>query len=130
MRQVSRIRATHPEFRRETFLKGSARRAFSKDVSWLSAAGAEMTPRDWQDPEVRSLGIKFAVNRPGVAKVLLLVNAGFDAIDFPLPASAVQGWRRVFDTAVVATAADNCEPLACFMGAYRIESHSMVLLEA
>ena len=130
VRQLSQIRRSQPEFRRETFLKGSARRSVSKDVSWLSVRGGEMTPRDWQDGNQRALGVKFAVSRPGVAQVLVLVNAGSGAIEFPLPDSAANGWRRIFDTAAGAPAADNRESPACFTGVYRIESHSMVLLEA
>jgi isoamylase len=127
--RVSEIRRTHPEFRRETFLKG-ARRALSKDVSWLSVRGGEMTSRDWHDAELRALGIKFAVARPGVSGLLALVNSGAIAVEFPLPTSADDGWRRIFDTSIEPAADGNREPLACFADGYRIESHSMALLEA
>ena len=129
VRRLTQIRREYPVFRRETFLKGGARRAGSKDVSWLSVRGGEMTEADWQEPSARVMGIKFVAPHGMMSRVLLLVNAGFDAAEFPLPASAETGWRLLFDTARE-PGVENCEAPACVRDVYRLESHSMVLLEA
>ncbi len=129
VQRLSRIRCAYAVFRRETFLKGGARRAGSKDVSWLSVHGGEMGDADWQQPGLRVLGIKFAVPQGPVSTLLLLVNAGFETREFPLPDSA-DGWRVLFDTARLDPGAGNCQTAACIRDVYRLESHSMALLEA
>ena len=59
VRLLAQLRRRHVEFRRETFLKGAASRAGVKDVTWLNVRGAEMTQGDWQDANLRTLGIWF-----------------------------------------------------------------------
>ena len=130
VQRLTRIRREYPVFRRETFLKGGTRRAGSKDVSWLSVRGGEMSEGDWQQTGLRVMGIQFFVPHGRTPQVLLLVNGGFESAEFPLPASAENGWRVLFDTARESTGVENCETPACVRDVYRLESHSMVLLEA
>ena len=130
VQRLTRIRREYPVFRRETFLKGGTRRAGSKDVSWLSVRGGEMSEGDWQQTGLRVMGIQFFVPHGRTPQVLLLVNGGFESAEFPLPASAENGWRVLFDTARESAGVENCETPACVRDVYRLESHSMVLLEA
>ena len=87
MRLLAQLRRLHPEFRRETFLKGAVTRTGVKDVTWLNVDGAEMTQNEWQDANQRTLGIWFG-ERPGAAdRLLLLVNAADSELPFALPAA-------------------------------------------
>ena len=61
-------------------------------ATWLHPEGREMTEGDWQDAELRCMGLVFTP--PGGAPVLLLVNAGDDA-SFALPPG---DWVRRIDT--------------------------------
>jgi glycogen operon protein len=97
--RLLRLRREHPEFRRETFLKGTALRAGSKDVTWLNARGGEMTHTDWLDGNAHTLGVWYGrVNSP-VGRLLLLLNASHLPQSFVLPA-ALPGhwWAPRFDT--------------------------------
>ena len=103
---LARLRRLHAEFRRETFLKGAASRAGVKDVTWLSARGTEMTQADWQDANVRTLGVWFGGRSGSVEHLLLLVNAADPQVQFTLPAAPAGGpWIRLFDTALTGVGA-------------------------
>ena len=75
VRLLAQLRRRHAEFRRETFLKGAASRTGVKDVTWLNVRGTEMTQSEWQDANLRTLGIWFGEQQRAVEHLLLLVNA-------------------------------------------------------
>jgi glycogen operon protein len=94
---LAHLRRQHGEFRRDTFLKGTALRAGSKDVSWLNMNGTEMTQADWQEADLHGLAVWFGkAGRPS-GKLLLLLNAGATERLFPLP-PAGEPWICLFDT--------------------------------
>jgi isoamylase len=96
---LAQTRRRHVEFRRETFLKGTAPRAGVKDVTWLNVRGTEMTQGEWQDPSVRALGAWFGEQSGSVEHLLLLLNAGDTAQTFRLPVPpAGAPWICLFDT--------------------------------
>jgi isoamylase len=100
VRLLAQIRRTHGEFRRDTFLKGTASRAAVKDVSWLHPRGSEMTQDDWRDGALRTLGIWFGKHGETAGRFLLLLNASDAQQAFVMPAPPPESpWRRRFDTA-------------------------------
>jgi isoamylase len=123
---LSRLRRLHVEFRRETFLKGAASRTGVKDVTWLSVRGSEMTPDEWQDTNLRTLGIWFGEHSGSVEHLLLLVNSADSEENFELPATRADGpWIRLFDTSQQTTVAKS-------LGAaqtYALVPRSVALLE-
>jgi isoamylase len=123
---LARLRRAHIELRRETFLKGSASRARVKDVTWLNVRGAEMKQSDWQQPDLRALGMWFGGQAGSAEHLLLLVNSAGSEQSFGLPASPVGGpWICLFDTAAPGIGASS-------LGAarsYALKAHSAVLLE-
>jgi isoamylase len=97
---LARLRRRHVEFRRETFLKGAASRASVKDVMWLNVGGTEMKQGEWQDGNLRTLGIWFGKRNDLQGRLLMLLNAGDSEQTFTLPpAPADEPWIRQFDTA-------------------------------
>jgi isoamylase len=100
VRLLASLRRSHVEFRRETFLKGTASRVEVKDVTWLHARGAEMTQDDWREGNLRTLGIWYGKRSNWAARLLLLLNASDSVQTFVLPAPPADSpWRRRFDTA-------------------------------
>jgi isoamylase len=126
VRLLAQLRRRHVEFRRETFLKGAASRASVKDVTWLNAAGTEMTQAQWQDGNLRALGIWFSKQNTLQGRLLLLVNAGDGDLTFTLPPSpAIEPWICQFDTAQ-----DTRESKSLGQAReYRLEASSVALLE-
>ncbi len=119
------LRRRHPEFRRETFLKGAASRANVKDVTWLRADGTEMGHGDWQNPDLRTLGAWFGKRGAQGGRLLLLLNAGEPPVAFALPSIPGQPWMRHFDTAV-----EGVEAMSLAQQSnYRLEASSAALLE-
>jgi isoamylase len=102
VRLLTKVRRDHAELRRETFLKGTASRTGFKDVSWLHMRGGEMTQNDWQDGNLRTLGILLANRSSTAHRLLFLLNAGDEPLEFSVPAASPGApWVCRFDTARV-----------------------------
>jgi glycogen operon protein len=97
VRQLSALRRAHPELRRDTFLKGALHASRSRDISWWHAGGHELADHEWNDPELRCLGIGFGGNA-SAPELLLLLNPTESECEFRVPASQ-QGWDVIVDTA-------------------------------
>ena len=125
-RLLARLRRLHVEFRRETFLKGAASRAGVKDVTWLNVRGTEMTQSEWQDANLRALGIWFGEHTGSVEHLLLLVNSADAELLFSLPDAPSAGpWIRLFDTAVESLSASSLGSAK----SYALQGRSVALLE-
>jgi isoamylase len=100
VRLLTKLRHQHAELRRETFLKGTASRTGVKDVSWLHMRGGEMSQNDWQDVNLRTLGALFGNRNNTTHRLLFLLNAADEAVEFNVPAAgAGLAWVCRFDTA-------------------------------
>jgi glycogen operon protein len=127
--QLLRLRRSHPQFRRSRFFSG----AHADDIMWLKADGEEFTEADWHDPEARAIGVLLngdavretdARNRPiRDDTLLLLFNAGAEAVEFSLPELwGVGPWRVAFDTNA------DAPPESFSQTGYSLVNRSMALL--
>jgi glycogen operon protein len=110
-RRLIRICRDHPVLRRRKFFQGRRiRGAEVLDIAWLDSSGREMTDVMWNSPDVRCLGVRLngdAIDEvdergePIVGDTLvLMLNAGDDAIPFVLPATTPpERWEALLDTA-------------------------------
>jgi len=123
VRELIALRKRHPGFRRRSYPK-------PEDVTWLRHAGGAMTEEDWKRPQTRALGMlllgKQLAERDdrGVPleddDLLLLLNAGEEALEFQLPGT---GWQLLLDTAAPGRAQvrDAADP-------YALQLRSLALL--
>jgi glycogen operon protein len=102
------LRQQYPILRRGRFLTGAFNDELGlRDVSWVNADGAEMTPEVWQDGNTRCFGMIMdgRAQATGIrraasdATLLWIMNAYHDVVGFTLP-DVVGGtrWSRIFDT--------------------------------
>jgi glycogen operon protein len=117
-RKVTELRKNHPVFRRRRFFEGKPVRSADqvRDIAWLTPAGTEMTPEDWD------AGFKFVAvflngdaipepNERGERVVddsfLLCFNAHGTSVDFVAPDKGyAEKWTAVIDTADASGASD------------------------
>jgi glycogen operon protein len=126
VRLLGELRREHAELRRETFLDGTASTNGVKDVSWLHLRGGEMTQNDWQDFNLRTLGVLFSDRNNATHRLLSLFNAADEPCEFSMPAAGPgASWVCRFDTA---RAPDRISALN-FSQHYPLLAHSAVLLE-
>ncbi|MFZ2527883.1 MAG: glycogen debranching protein GlgX [Rhodococcus sp. (in: high G+C Gram-positive bacteria)] len=110
-RTVIRLRRRHPTFRRRRFFEGRPIRSGdqSRDISWRTPAGGEMTPEDWDSGFGKSLAV--FLNGDGIPEpdqrgqrvvddsFLLCFNAHHEPIDFvTLGDLDDPDWTVVLDT--------------------------------
>jgi glycogen operon protein len=104
---LTELRRKYPVLRRSRFLKGEPNEAGIKDVTWINAAGTEMTDQQWADGSMLSFGMLLdgraqptGIRRPGEdASLLLVLNAYGDVVEFTLPEPAGGGdWQLLVDT--------------------------------
>ncbi len=108
VRRLIALRQRYPILRRGRFLTGTYNEELGvKDVTWLTAHGAEMTPADWDNPATRCFGMLMdgraqatGIRRPASdATLLWVLNAHFDVVGFTLPeVPAGRHWGLMFDT--------------------------------
>ena len=99
VRGLSALRQAHPELRRDTFLKGAIHTSRSRDISWWHPGGHELTDQEWNNPDLRCLGVGFGgtATQPDL---MLLLNPTESECEFALPAQpATGGWDVILDTA-------------------------------
>jgi len=122
---LTALRREHVELRRETFLKGTPSRTGFKDVSWLHMRGGEMTQDDWQEGDLRTLGVLFGNRNHTAHRLLFIVNAGDGRVDFSVP-PPVPGAPWVCR---VDTARDPADGASRIADRYPLLASSAVLLE-
>jgi isoamylase len=137
VRRLIALRRQHPVIRWPRFLHGHHRSPEGvKDITWLSPAGTEMTPEQWQEGQRRCVGLMLngeaetPIDANGTPLacplLLLLINGSAEAEDFVLPAvPRGKGWSRLIDTA------QDGEPgkeLVAFGSAARLDGRSVMLL--
>jgi glycogen operon protein len=109
-KRVIRLQREQSILSRRAFFRGQpVRGAGTKDIQWLHPDGEEMTEADWQDPEVRCLGVYESGDAADVTdeaglpiigdSLLILLNAANRAVDFLLPRPPLdRPWTLVLDT--------------------------------
>jgi isoamylase len=118
VRKITAFRRQHPVFRRRRFFKGTPFRTGDqvRDIAWLTKAGNEMTPQDWNSG-FKSVAVFLngeAIPSPGARgqrvvddSFLLCFNAHRRPIDMLTPDSGyAQEWTGVLDTASPTGACD------------------------
>ena len=99
VRGLSALRREHPELRRDTFLKGALHASHARDISWWHASGHELADQEWNDSELRALGVGLGGTAPS-PDLLLLLNPTEIECEFKLPSfKEPAGWDVVVDTA-------------------------------
>jgi glycogen operon protein len=131
-RELLRLRADEPVFRRRTFFQGRPITGDVKDIYWVSPAGREMQQEDWSTP-LSCLGVLLVGEEIGDldddgapitgGTYLLLLNAAGAPVDFVLPERlAALDEQVVLDTAAPGAAGTPVKD------AYRLEAHSAAVL--
>jgi glycogen operon protein len=99
VRGLSALRRTHSELRRETFLKGALQASHARDISWWHPSGHEMADQEWNNPDLRTLGVGLG-GTASSPDLLLLLNPTGAECEFQLPSfKAEYHWDVVLDTA-------------------------------
>ena len=110
-RRLIAIRQGHPVLRKRHFFRGApVDESGHKDVTWIRADGAELTEKDWRDPEALALGMLINGNatdevndrgHPVHDDTLLLILSNSPAdLTFQLPDLSSRGiWAELVNTA-------------------------------
>jgi isoamylase len=96
VRGVIAVRRSKPLLRQPKFLHGEpVGHGNLLDVQWLRTDGKAMTEHDWDQPLTRSMAIMLGADG---ARMLMLLNAHFEEIEFRLPEAGGAEWRILVDT--------------------------------
>ncbi len=127
-RELIALRRRRPSLRRGVFLAGVVESPDAPEVLWFGPEGGDP---DWHAAGAHTIGCWLAgVDEHG--PLLWIAHAGDGPVDFHLPPAPEGGaWRRLVDTALASPddVSPGGEPLES-PDAYRVRSHSTVLLEA
>ncbi len=100
----------HPILQRRRFFNGrDTRQTGIKDLTWFHPDGREMTEADWNNSQIRFLGLRLAgdaieeLDEHGEPitddTVLVLLNGHYEPINFVLPeCPSFERWRLILDT--------------------------------
>ncbi len=135
-RKLIQLRQNLPILRRGRFLSGVYNEELDvKDVTWLTPAGDEMTPENWEDPNARCISILLdgraqptGIRRRGTDVTLLMImNAHNDVVKCTLPeVVGGQAWMCHIDT----NQPDFEAPAEFSFGkVYTVTAHSLLLFQ-
>ncbi|MFI6985547.1 glycogen debranching protein GlgX [Embleya sp. NPDC050154] len=134
-RGLVRLRAAHPVLRRRRFFRGDGADG-PADLLWLRPDGKEMTRKDWDRPNARSVVVflngdaiseRDSCGRPIVDDSFLFVlNAHYESVDVRVPSF---GDGDVWHVAVDTTDPDGADEVEVKAGSVRaVEAHSVLVL--
>jgi isoamylase len=136
VQMLTAIRRKYPILRFTRFLTGAVNEELGvKDVTWVSATGAEMKTGEWSDGNTRCFGMRLdgraqptGIRRRGQEATLLLVLNGWqDVVKFTLPEGNGGGrWLLLLDTNIPGKKG---EPRFDFGHVYEVTGRSLLLLE-
>jgi glycogen operon protein len=96
--KLAALRRTYPQLQGQRWLVGK-RPDRSYDVLWLTPQATEMTEKDWAFAEARFLAYVLAPIEAHGAPLLIVFNAGSDAIPYVLPAwPDIAKWTQLITT--------------------------------
>jgi isoamylase len=111
-KKVTKLRKDHPVFRRRRFFAGTPIRSGAqvRDIAWLTVAGQEMTPEDWDNDFGKCIAVFLngeAIPEPDARgfpvvdnSFLLCFNGHDEELDFVVPAGNYgKQWSACVDTA-------------------------------
>lgn len=93
VRKLVSLRAEHAIFRRQSFRDGCV-------VRWINPGGGFQQPEEWDDPELRAIGLWLQMPDAacGARQALVLFNSFDGGVNFTLPAHEDGGWTIILDT--------------------------------
>jgi isoamylase len=108
--RLTKLRASHPVFRRRRFFTGDDAADGLPDIAWLNADGDAMNSDDWSATTMRPLAVFLngqAITEPGLRgqnivddSFLLLFNPGYEDVEMTLPDGPFgKRWQPLVDTA-------------------------------
>lgn len=108
VRELVRLRRSHPVFRRRRFMRGDGINATPGEVAWFNAEGNRMEDHEWEQDQTQSLmvflnGQKITEPDSRGEKVLddsflMIFNACSSATRFRLPTELVGTWQCELNT--------------------------------
>jgi glycogen operon protein len=102
--RLTDLRRRFPQLQGHGWLDGR-RPDGTYDVLWLTPDAAEMTEQDWRFPNGHFVSYVLAPIERRQASVLVVINAGPQAIDFTLPdLPEASAWTKVHDTSATTPA--------------------------
>jgi glycogen operon protein len=133
------LRRTYPVLRRSRFLTGEWNEELeTKDSTWLTPAGEEMKPENWEDGQARCMGVLLdgraqatGIRRRGSdVTMLLIVNAHHDVVRFKLPdVAGGRAWLRLIDTNLPDVEDEEDAQTADLGSEYEVTGRSLLLFK-
>jgi len=109
-KKLTALRHKYPILRRTRFLTGEYNEELDvKDLTWISANGAELSGEEWEDANMKCFGMLMdgrsqvtGIRKRGQdATLLMVINGYHDLVRFTLPeAAGGEGWLLLLDTNV------------------------------
>jgi len=138
-RDLTKLRAAHPIFRRRRFFTGNRVEGAAPDIAWLRPDGSAMADDDWSSSSLRAMGVFLngdAMTEHGLRgeqilddSFLLLLNPGSEGVRMTLPGQPYgEKWQPVLDTARRPRADGGTGKLVTAGSSRLVTAHSVVLL--
>jgi isoamylase len=137
VREAIALRHSHPLLGLPKFLHGNEDAELGvKDITWITPAGKEKSPEQWQDPMARCVGmlldgrvapgLQQSRGKPGDI-LLMTVNSYHEDLAFTVPSvPGVVGWRTLLNTAEPGRKRQMLDA----GGAFNVAGRSLMLLSA
>lgn len=96
--ELATLRKKYSTISRAEFLTGKLNEHGNSDVTWFNVNGEVMTDEQWDDPNNKSMAVKFMSPNKNESSILVFLNASYVTVEAQMPCNDVHDWKPVLNS--------------------------------
>ena len=96
--ELAAVRKKYSAISRAEFLTGKLNEHGNSDVTWFNVNGEVMTDEQWDDPNNKSMAVKFMSPHKNESSILVFLNASHVTVEAQMPCNDVHHWKPVLNS--------------------------------
>ena len=96
--ELTTIRKKYNAISRAEFLTGKLNEHGNSDVTWYNVNGEVMSDEQWNDPNNKSMAVKFVSSHKDEPSILVFLNASHVTVDAQMPCHESHHWKPLVNS--------------------------------
>ena len=96
--ELAAVRKKYSAISRAEFLTGKLNEHGNSDVTWFNVNGEVMNDEQWDDPNNKSMVVKFMSPHKNESSILVFLNASHVTVEAQMPCNDLHHWKPVLNS--------------------------------